>query len=46
MLKGVKTTDFGIDEYLCMADPVIVVKEASARYGINITNEDDRNTTV
>jgi hypothetical protein len=28
-LRGVKTTDFSIDPYLSLADPLIVLKEAS-----------------
>lgn len=35
-LKGVKTTDFSIDPYLSLADPLILLKEASQRYGIEI----------
>jgi hypothetical protein len=35
-MKGVKTTDFSIDPYLSLADPVIVLKEASLKYGIDI----------
>lgn len=27
ILKGVKTTDFGIDPYLSLCDPVLLVKE-------------------
>lgn len=33
-LKGFKTTDFSIDPYLSLANPVILLKEASARFGI------------
>lgn len=35
MLKGIKTTDFGIDPYLSLADPIVVIKEASKKYGID-----------
>ncbi len=35
-LKGVKTTDFSIDPYLSLADPLILLKEASQRYGFEI----------
>jgi len=35
-LKGVKTTDFAIDPYLSLADPLVVIKEANKRYGVEI----------
>jgi hypothetical protein len=35
-LKGVKTTDFAIDPYLSLAQPLVVIKEASKKYGIDI----------
>ena len=35
MLKGIKTCDFGIDPYLSLADPIVVIKEASKKYGID-----------
>jgi hypothetical protein len=35
-LKGVKTTDFEIDPYLSLAHPLVVIKEASKRCGIEI----------
>ena len=35
-LKGVKTTDFAIDPYLSLADPLVVIKEANQRYGVDI----------
>ena len=38
-MKGVKTTDFSIDPYLSLADPLIVLKEASLRYGIDIKTQ-------
>lgn len=25
LLKGVKTTEFGIDPYLCLSDPIVVI---------------------
>jgi hypothetical protein len=34
MLKGIKTTDFGIDPYFNMNDPLIVIKEISKLSGI------------
>lgn len=34
LLKGVKTTDFGIDEYLNMNDPLVLVEELSKLSGI------------
>ena len=40
-LKGVKTTDFAIDPYFSLADPIVVIKEASSRYGIEIQTSDD-----
>ena len=33
-LKGVKTTDFAIDPYLSLAEPNVVMQEASKRYGL------------
>lgn len=41
LLKGIKTTDFGIDPYLNMSDPIIVVKEVSKKYGIDIETTRD-----
>ena len=40
-LRGVKTTDFSIDPYLSLADPLIVLKEASKRYGIEIKTQNE-----
>jgi hypothetical protein len=34
MLKGIKTTDFDIDKYLSMNDPLLVVDELSKLYGV------------
>ncbi len=47
-LKGVKTTDFQIDPYLSLADPLIVLKEASKKYGVEITTQNEliRNSSV
>ena len=48
-MKGVKTTDFAIDPYLSLADPLVVMKEASKRYGlstIETTSEQYTNPTV
>ena len=47
-LKGVKTTDFGIDKYLNMNDPIILVEEFSKISGIEIQTERDliNNPTV
>ncbi len=47
-LKGVKTTDFAIDPYLSLADPLVVIKEANQRYGVDIKtrNELVQNPTV
>lgn len=33
-LKGVKTTDFSIDSYFSLAEPLVLIKEASQRFGI------------
>ena len=40
-MKGVKTTDFAIDPYLSLADPLIVLKEASLKYGIDIKTQNE-----
>ena len=40
LLKGAKTTDFGVDAYLSMQDPVVLVKEACKRYNIRGTVEE------
>jgi hypothetical protein len=40
-MKGVKTTDFSIDPYLSLADPLIVLKEASLKYGIEIKTQNE-----
>lgn len=40
-MKGVKTTDFGIDPYFSLADPLVVIKEASQRYGIEIKTQNE-----
>lgn len=47
-LKGVKTNDFAIDPYLSLAEPLVVFKEASLRYGVSIrtTSELVENPTV
>lgn len=39
MLKGVKTTDFEIDRYLSMNDPLIVVEELCKLSGIQIETD-------
>jgi hypothetical protein len=36
MLKGVQTTDFGIDPYLSMNDASVFFKEASKKFGIEL----------
>jgi hypothetical protein len=36
LLKGIKTTDFGIAPYFCLADPILLVSEISKKYGIEI----------
>ncbi len=43
-----KTTDFAIDPYLSLADPLVVIKEANKRYGVEIKtrNELVSNTTL
>lgn len=48
LLKGVKTTDFGIDKYLNMNDPIILVEEFSNLSGIDISTDRDllKNPTV
>jgi hypothetical protein len=38
-LKGVQTSDFGIDPYLSMNDASIFFKEAAKKHGIDIENE-------
>jgi len=35
-LKGVKTTDFEIDPYLSLAQPFVVIQEASKRFGLDL----------
>lgn len=47
-MKGVKTTDFEIDPYLSLAEPLVVIKEASKKYGIDIITTSDlvQNPTV
>ena len=45
-LKGVKTTDFAIDPYLSLAEPLVVFKEASQRYGVEIKMSKAANHTV
>ena len=47
-LKGVKTTDFAIDPYLSLADPMVVIKEANQRFGVEIQTRSDlvENPTV
>jgi hypothetical protein len=40
-MKGVKTTDFSIDAYLSLAEPLVVFKEASERFGITIKTTSD-----
>jgi hypothetical protein len=44
----VKTTDFAIDPYLCLADPLVVIKEANQRYGVDIKTRSElvQNPTV
>jgi hypothetical protein len=39
MLKGVQTTDFGIDPYLSLNDPQIFFKELFLKHGIQQNNE-------
>lgn len=41
MLKGVKTTDFDIDKYLSMNDPMVVVDELSKLSGIHLESDRD-----
>jgi len=41
MLKGVKTTDFEIDRYLSMNDPLVVVEELCKLSGIQIETDRD-----
>lgn len=36
MLKGVQTTDFGIDPYLSMNDAAVFFKEASLKFGVEL----------
>jgi hypothetical protein len=36
ILKGVRPSDFGIDPYLCMNDPLVVVNEAAKKFNIDI----------
>jgi hypothetical protein len=47
-LKGVKTTDFAIDSYLSLADPLVVIKEANKRFGVDIKTSSElvQNPTV
>ena len=47
-LKGVKTTDFEIDPYLSLAQPFVVIQEASKRFGLDLktTNQLITNPTV
>jgi len=47
-LRGVKTTDFAIDPYLSLADPMVVIKEANQRYGVDIKTRSElvQNPTV
>jgi len=40
-IKGVKTTDFAIDPYLSLADPMVVIKEANLKYGVDIQTRSD-----
>jgi hypothetical protein len=48
LLKGIKTTEFGIDKYLNMSDPIILVQEYSRISGYVIDTERDlfKNPTV
>ena len=39
MLKGVQTTDFGIDPYLSLNDPQVFFKELFLKHGIQNNNE-------
>lgn len=39
MLKGVQTTDFGIDPYLSLNDPQVFFKELFLKHGIQNYNE-------
>ncbi|CDW85155.1 UNKNOWN [Stylonychia lemnae] len=41
LLKGIKTTDFGIDKYLNMSDPITLIEEFSKQSGIEIQTERD-----
>ncbi len=41
MLKGVTTTDFEIDKYLSMNDPVVVVEELGKISGIHMESDTD-----
>eukprot|EP00347_Sterkiella_histriomuscorum_P020768 403336538 len=47
-MKGVKSQDFGIDPYLTLSDPVVLIKELSKRFGIDIETTRDllQNTSV
>jgi hypothetical protein len=36
LMKGIKTLHFGIDPYLSMADPLILIREISIKNGIDI----------
>ena len=40
-MKGITTTDFGIDPYLNMSDPITMVREVSKKYGIDIETNGD-----
>ena len=37
MLKGVQTTDFGVDPYLSMNDASVFFKEASKKFGVDLS---------
>ena len=41
MLKGVNTTDFEIDKYLSMNDPLVVVEELGKISGIHLESDSD-----
>jgi hypothetical protein len=41
ILKGVKTSDFGIDSYLTMNDPAILIQEISSFKEVEIETSRD-----
>jgi hypothetical protein len=40
LLRGSRPADFGISRFFCLSDPVVLIEELTARYGLERMSSD------